>query len=264
MTSSSSKSRRSERLRNTSVKSKNSASCAPYLESFLGLLATDDDSFISTDDLHQEYISLVKKMSSDKNVLTLAVSKNRFSKNMIKEAARRKWSYVAGPRRGYRIKFTRRVARKQETSCTEMTVTSSPPEVIFIDHKKGSGLFATRDYQPGDVICTYHGQIIGYEEKLCREAEYEQQGVSYKIIDLPRGKFLDGARDKDGKLFTTLSENLAAVANNSFSSPNCRLSRHGKDDLVLVCTAGIPKGTEICWFYADTRKDLPGCSWLFD
>lgn len=253
--------RRSVRLCNTSVKPKNTASCLPFLDAFLAQVVAADDNFISTTDLQREYVSHVRKLTRDKKAIFLAESKNRFSKTMKREAAKRKWIYVAGPERGYRLGLKGRVQRKQPTAPNQKV--SSPPEVVFIDGTKGNGLFATTDYQAGEIICPYYGQIIGRDEKVRREAEYERQGLSYRIVDLPGGRFLDGARDKDGTLFNDLSHNLGSAANHSFSSPNCRLQQTD-GEFVLISTTGIHKGAEICWFYGDTRKNLPGCSWLFD
>lgn len=250
---------RAERLRKTSVKEKQTETCLPFIDTFFDRLEGDESMFLSSSDLHKEYISHVVKYTDDAKALALVKSVNRFAKTMKKESGRRQWTYTAGPQRGYRIGIKhQRLERRLQHKHTCKRVTS-PPRVLYIDRTRGHGCFATDNYNQGDIVCDYLGQIIDRNEKMRRENDYEQRHISYRIINLPNGKFLDGAMDENGQELP-ITNNPGAAMNNCSSSPNCRL-RLVNGACVMVATNSIYTGAELTWWYGDSRK-IPGCSWL--
>lgn len=248
---------RAERLRQLSVKQKQTQTSLPYFETFLERLQGDDSMFVSSADLHKEYISHVMKHTNNANALELAGSANRFAKHMKRESGRRRWEYIAGPNRGYRIRLQQK--RLERRGLYHGMRVKTPPKVVYVDPTRGYGLFATADYKEGDLVCDYFGEIIDIHEKTLREEEYEKRNISYRIINLPNGKFLDGARDRNGQELP-VTENPGAAMNNSKSSANCRLCIVD-GNYVMVATTGIHNGAECVWWYGDSRR-IAGCEWL--
>lgn len=249
--------RKQDRLRHTSVKKKETASCLPYFKGFSQHIAPHDSHTISTRDLHVEYLCYVRKQTDDKIAVDLASGFRRFALKLDRVARDHGWVKVERPKRGYQITIgTTRQPRKSHGALAELHRVLSPPVVKFIDRQRGHGCFATADYLKGDIVCDYLGQIINKEEKIKRENVYDAQNISYRIIDLPVGpwpkhSFLDGTRDENG-VALTLEQNPGASLNHSAKSPNCRLMRI-QDRVVLVAMTGIPCGMELTWDYSGER-----------
>lgn len=49
-------------------------------------------------------------------------------------------------------------------------------QIADINPEIGVGIKATRSYRPKDYVCTYHGDLISFEEAQEREAAYQQVG----------------------------------------------------------------------------------------
>jgi hypothetical protein len=141
---------RQERLRSTTVKPKSTACCLPYFDSFVARIVTDPDSFISTHELHVEYISDVKKQTIDKVAISLAESQRRFATNLKKISTENEWMYKSSPERGYYVKLiNRHLVRAVPQALNNHTRVSCPPVVIKVDNVKGSGCFASDSYMKG-------------------------------------------------------------------------------------------------------------------
>lgn len=217
---------------------------------------------MTTKDLHLEYISYVTKHTDDKHAIAIAEAERRFYRNMSIAASQHKFEAVSNPNRGYRLTINRQFLSRKASS--KLDPVSVPPKVIHIDFNKGYGCFAGDNYIKGQIVCPYIGQIIGIGEQQKRVRQYEAAGISYKIIDLPDGTYLDGSRDKSGNTLP-VQQNPGAAMNNSATSPNCKLLMHEGDngkEYLMVALTGIPKGTECVWWYGDSRKGLD--EWMYE
>lgn len=252
---------RSERLSGFTTSAKHTRCDLPYFHMFLETLVVAERNFLSTKELHLEYVSYVMKHTDDKNALAIAKEERRFAKTLSVVALQRGFDTVSNPKRGYRLAVKRQSLPRKAPRLERVLV---PPKVIRIDSNRGVGCFAADNYETDQIVCRYTGQIITNDEKRQRVRGYESEGTSYKIIDLPDGTFLDGSRDQDGNRLP-VEQNPGAAMNNSATSPNCKLvmreGDNGKEYLMVALT-GIPSGTECVWWYGDARRGLE--RWMYE
>jgi SET domain-containing protein len=105
----------------------------------------------------------------------------------------------------------------------------------------GKGLFATRDFRPGDKIVEYTGTV--YRD--------EDSPLNRYLVDLGRGFVLDGAA------YT----NTGRYANHS-CKPNARLQIYRNKRVWIVASRRIKAGEEIAYNYGKGYRNefIPRCS----
>lgn len=224
-------------------------------------------------DIFREYLSSLQIWTDDARLIELGSSKRRFCVQFA--ALCRARSISTAKPYGYYVscKSHNRQYRRSQLRSSDNSIidhVNTPPNVVYINTRKGYGTFASSDYKMQQLVCQYMGQIIEHEEYERRRVDYDERGIPNKIIHLPNSRFgcnlyLDGAVNKDGRLIHA-TENAASAMNNSATSPNCKMiaaqSADGTVKMVMVTKTGVSKGTELTWWYGDKRPGLD--DWVYE
>jgi histone-lysine N-methyltransferase SETD8 len=119
---------------------------------------------------------------------------------------------------------------------------------------KGRGVVATKDFQKGEFIVQYYGQLISKQEASQREKAYEKDGKGCYLLQFEHeGKklFIDATAEESCK--------LGRLLNHSRLHPNCAIKKvvaSGHPYIVIVAKDFIPCGTELTWDYHEHRKEI--------
>ena len=115
--------------------------------------------------------------------------------------------------------------------------TYSDDDVVVAEvGKHGRGLFANRQFLPGELVIEISGQVL-------RQDEY---GASTYVMELSKKLYLEPGIP-------------GAFANHS-CNPNCELIRLTKYTMGLVAICNLEAGTEICYDYQWPALDwIPRC-----
>ncbi|XP_052424640.1 uncharacterized protein LOC127967913 isoform X2 [Carassius gibelio] len=119
----------------------------------------------------------------------------------------------------------------------------------FISHLKGRGVFSCTDFEKGDFLLEYRGDLISKEECERRQRIYHDALKVFMFEFRYNGKLLcvDAARD-DGS--------LGRLVNDDHINPNSRMKTirvDGKPHLCLFATRSICPGEEITYDYGDSE-----------
>ncbi|XP_058628934.1 histone-lysine N-methyltransferase set-1-like [Onychostoma macrolepis] len=119
----------------------------------------------------------------------------------------------------------------------------------FISDFKGRGVFSCTEFDKGDFLLEYRGDLISKEEYERRQRIYHDALKVFMFEFRYNGKLLcvDAARD-DGS--------LGRLVNDDHINPNSRIrtiSVDGKPHLCLFATRSISPGEEITYDYGDSE-----------
>ncbi|XP_052406655.1 uncharacterized protein LOC127952310 [Carassius gibelio] len=119
----------------------------------------------------------------------------------------------------------------------------------FISHLKGRSVFSCTDFEKGDFLLEYRGDLISKEECERRQRIYHHALKVFMFEFRYNGKLLcvDAARD-DGS--------LGRLVNDDHINPNSRMKTirvDGKPHLCLFATRSICPGEEITYDYGDSE-----------
>uniref|UniRef100_A0A6I8SJ31 [histone H4]-lysine(20) N-methyltransferase n=1 Tax=Xenopus tropicalis TaxID=8364 RepID=A0A6I8SJ31_XENTR len=125
---------------------------------------------------------------------------------------------------------------------------------------KGRGVIATRDFQRGEFVVEYHGDLIEITDAKRREATYAQDSNTgcymYYFQYLNKTYCIDATRE---------TGRLGRLINHS-KSGNCHTKLHNINNvphLILVASRDINVGEELLYDYGDRRKSsLEAHPWL--
>ncbi|XP_053337900.1 histone-lysine N-methyltransferase set-1-like isoform X2 [Clarias gariepinus] len=122
-------------------------------------------------------------------------------------------------------------------------------EARFINEFKGRGVFSCTDFDKGDFLLEYRGDLISREECERRRRIYHDALKVFMYEFRFNGKFLcvDAALD-DGS--------LGRLVNDDHLKPNCRMKTirvDGKPHLCLFAIRSICPGEEITYNYGDSE-----------
>ncbi|XP_069475773.1 N-lysine methyltransferase KMT5A isoform X2 [Ambystoma mexicanum] len=132
-------------------------------------------------------------------------------------------------------------------------------KIDFIDGK-GRGVFATRDFNRGEFVVEYHGDLIEVTDAKKREALYAQDSSTgcYMYYFQYRSKTycVDATRE---------SNRLGRLINHS-KAGNCHTKLHDINTvphLILIASRDIQAGEELLYDYGDrSRASLEAHPWL--
>ncbi|NP_001121300.1 N-lysine methyltransferase KMT5A-A [Xenopus laevis] len=125
---------------------------------------------------------------------------------------------------------------------------------------KGRGVIATRDFQRGEFVVEYHGDLIEITDAKRREASYAQDSATgcymYYFQYLNTSYCIDATRE---------TGRLGRLINHS-KSGNCHTKLHNINNvphLILVASRDINVGEELLYDYGDRRKSsIDAHPWL--
>ncbi|KAM9431823.1 uncharacterized protein Hap1MRO34_002964 isoform 2-T3 [Clarias gariepinus] len=122
-------------------------------------------------------------------------------------------------------------------------------EARFINEFKGRGVFSCTDFDKGDFLLEYRGDLISREECERRQRIYDDALKVFMFEFRFNGKFLcvDAALD-DGS--------LGRLVNDDHLKPNCRMKTirvDGNPHLCLFAIRSICPGEEISYDYGDSE-----------
>ncbi|KAM9449540.1 uncharacterized protein Hap1MRO34_022084 isoform 1-T4 [Clarias gariepinus] len=122
-------------------------------------------------------------------------------------------------------------------------------EAQFINEFKGRGVFSCTDFDKGDFLLEYRGDLISREECERRRRIYHDALKVFMYEFRFNGKFLcvDAALD-DGS--------LGRLVNDDHIKPNCRMKTirvDGNSHLCLFAIRSICPGEEITYNYGDSE-----------
>nr|Q498E6.1 RecName: Full=N-lysine methyltransferase KMT5A-B; AltName: Full=Histone-lysine N-methyltransferase KMT5A-B; AltName: Full=Lysine-specific methylase 5A-B; AltName: Full=Mitotic phosphoprotein 36; AltName: Full=SET domain-containing protein 8-B [Xenopus laevis]AAI00247.1 Unknown (protein for MGC:115688) [Xenopus laevis] len=125
---------------------------------------------------------------------------------------------------------------------------------------KGRGVIATRDFQRGEFVVEYHGDLIEITDAKRREASYAQDSATgcymYYFQYLNKTYCIDATRE---------TGRLGRLINHS-KSGNCHTKLHNISNvphLILVASRDILVGEELLYDYGDRRKSsIEAHPWL--
>uniref|UniRef100_A0A8C5LUL7 [histone H4]-lysine(20) N-methyltransferase n=1 Tax=Leptobrachium leishanense TaxID=445787 RepID=A0A8C5LUL7_9ANUR len=131
---------------------------------------------------------------------------------------------------------------------------------IDIVSGKGRGVFATRDFQRGEYVVEYHGDLIEITDAKKREALYAQDSSTgcymYYFQYLNKTYCVDATKE---------SNRLGRLVNHS-KTGNCHTKLHNINNvphLVLIASRDIKAGEELLYDYGDRSKSsLEAHPWL--
>ncbi|XP_068429356.1 N-lysine methyltransferase KMT5A-like [Clinocottus analis] len=124
-------------------------------------------------------------------------------------------------------------------------------EVKYINSFKGRGVFAKAQFEKGDFVVEYRGDLISFEESQRRRSIYHSRCTVF-MFDFyfrKRAWCVDAARE---------DASLGRLVNDDQYFPNCKMKKvktNGKPHLVLFALKDIHVGEEITYDYG--RTDWP-------
>ncbi|XP_030625334.1 N-lysine methyltransferase KMT5A-A [Chanos chanos] len=127
---------------------------------------------------------------------------------------------------------------------------------------KGRGVFATQNFQKGQYIVEYHGDLLPITDAKKREAMYAQNPETgcymYYFQYLSKTYCVDATKETD---------RLGRLINHS-KNGNCQTKLHdinGIPHLILVASRDIQEGEELLYDYGDRSKaSIAAHPWLKD
>ena len=127
--------------------------------------------------------------------------------------------------------------------------------------EKGRGVFSTKKFVKGDLVCEYAGELIDYNIAKEREARYledpEVGSYMYFFCYKDRKYCVDATKETD---------RLGRLLNHSKSKSNVCTKLHPINDmprLILLAAQDIDIGEELVYDYGDRSKDsLESHPWL--
>lgn len=127
---------------------------------------------------------------------------------------------------------------------------------------KGRAVFATRNFQKGEYVVEYHGDLLQITDAKKREAEYAQNPATgcymYYFQYLCKTYCVDATKE---------TGRMGRLINHS-KSGNCQTKLHdinGVPHLILVASRNIDKGEELLYDYGDRSKaSIAAHPWLKD
>ncbi|KAL7385829.1 hypothetical protein ABVT39_000841 [Epinephelus coioides] len=131
-------------------------------------------------------------------------------------------------------------------------------EEKYINSFKGRGVFAKANFQKGDFVVEYRGELIHFEESQRRRRIYHSHCAVFMFDFFWRESVwcIDAAQE-DGS--------LGRLVNDDHCSPNCKMKKvdtEGKPHLFLFALRDIIPGEEITYDYGGTdwpwRKQVEG------
>lgn len=132
---------------------------------------------------------------------------------------------------------------------------------IKVLEEKGRGIFATRDFERGDFICEYAGEMISYKQAKKREEMYAQDskiGCYMYFFEYKSKQYCIDA--------TAETERLGRLLNHSKLENNCHtklFEMNSRPYLILVASRNIKRGEEMMYDYGDRNKvSLESHPWL--
>ncbi|CAH2295777.1 N-lysine methyltransferase KMT5A isoform X1 [Pelobates cultripes] len=125
---------------------------------------------------------------------------------------------------------------------------------------KGRGVIATRDFQRGEYVVEYHGDLIEITDAKKREAVYAQDSSTgcymYYFQYLNKNYCVDATKE---------SSRLGRLVNHS-KTGNCHTKLHNINDvphLILIASRDITAGEELLYDYGDRSKSsIEAHPWL--
>ncbi|KAA0712495.1 N-lysine methyltransferase KMT5A-A [Triplophysa tibetana] len=122
-------------------------------------------------------------------------------------------------------------------------------EIRFINDVKGRGVFSCTEFEKGDFLLEYRGDLISKEECERRQRIYHKALKVFMFEFRFNGKFICvGAARDDGS--------LGRLVNDDHINPNCRMKTirvDGKPHLCLFAIRSICPGEEITYNYGDSE-----------
>jgi len=133
-------------------------------------------------------------------------------------------------------------------------------EVKVIENK-GRGVFATRNFERGEFVCEYAGEMISYKVAKKREEIY--------ATDSSIGCYMYFFEHKSKQYCidaTAETDRLGRLLNHSKLGGNCHTKLfeiNAKPHLVLIASRNIERGEEMMYDYGDRNKvSLESHPWL--
>jgi len=154
---------------------------------------------------------------------------------------------------------------KEQMEGIEARLLSTDDSVLDIEitmiENKGRGIKAVRDFEKGEFVVEYAGDLIDIENAKDRESKYS--------MDTSKGCYMYYFKHK-GKQYcidaTGESGRYGRLLNHSTKAPNCVTKVVMLGDtprLILVAKQDIPANTELLYDYGDRSKEsLAAHPWL--
>lgn len=127
------------------------------------------------------------------------------------------------------------------------------PLEIITNPGKGRGVFSKDQYEKGDFVVEYAGDLITVQEAKKRELDYEK--------DPTKGSYMLYF-SKDSKTYcidaTSESGRLGRLINHSRKKPNLKPRVHllyNRPYVILIANCTIKKGEELLFDYGDRSKN---------
>ncbi|XP_066919289.1 uncharacterized protein [Clytia hemisphaerica] len=151
----------------------------------------------------------------------------------------------------------RKRARRSSPYDTAMKFLFKDPkeglEIRLVDPYKGRGVFATKNFQPGDFLCCYRGNLSSKENLRELEKQYEKEDAGSFVFefDHQQRKLCIDATSEDGSLGRLINDSKY------FSNAYVRKLIDEKDNphLGIFARSKISVNEEITYFYGE--DDLP-------
>ncbi|XP_013889439.1 N-lysine methyltransferase SETD8-A [Austrofundulus limnaeus] len=121
-------------------------------------------------------------------------------------------------------------------------------KIKFINSFKGRGVFATVNFQKGDFVVEYRGELIHYEESQRRRRIYHHKAAVF-MFDFYWN-------DKQWCIDASLEDgSFGRLVNDEHINPNCKMKKitvNAKPHLCLFALRDINPGEEITYNYGGT------------
>lgn len=152
--------------------------------------------------------------------------------------------------------------KSEEQQHIEELIKNNVEEGLEVKHLegKGRGVFACKEFQKGQFVVEYHGDLVEMAEAKRRELMYAQDPTTgcymYYFQFLNKTYCVDATRE---------TRRLGRLINHS-KSGNCQTKLHsieGTPHLILVASRDIKLGEELLYDYGDrSREALAAHPWL--
>ncbi|KAG8196407.1 hypothetical protein JTE90_009041 [Oedothorax gibbosus] len=216
-----------------------------------------------TEDIKEPIVPVEKtqKISDMTNKVLKEVSKKRRNKKPMQQQRNSQVTDFFPVRRSNRKPLP--FVKKEKQKTIEEAILSGKEEGFEIKEfpDKGRGVITTRDFQPGDFVIEYHGELIDNTEAAKREAEYaakENTGCYMYYFKCNDKRYCIDA--------TKESDRLGRLINHSKLQGNLRtqpLLVDCKPRLAFFARRTINAGEELLYDYGDRSKDsLESHPWL--
>lgn len=152
---------------------------------------------------------------------------------------------------------------KERREYVERSIKEQSEEGLVIKHmeNKGRGIFATRDFERGQFVCEYAGEMITYKQAKKREELYAQDtqiGCYMYFFEHKSKSYCIDA--------TAETSRLGRLFNHSKHEGNCHtklFEMNSQPYLILVASRNIKCGEEMMYDYGDRNKiSLESHPWL--